>query len=91
MQSKPTAAACDRLHGVLTMCMEITNTTKADCFFDYSAHIHSYDVVIHRDGWVECADGEWIDTVTDITEDNIAATLDKLAEIYCELEGMKNV
>lgn len=91
MQSKPTAAACERLHGVLTLCMEITNNTKADCFFDYSAHVNTYNVIIHRDGWVDGEDGEWIDTVTDITEDNIMATLNKLAAIYCELEGMKNV
>jgi hypothetical protein len=53
--------------------------------------VNSYTVIIHRDGWVEGAIGEWIDTVTDITVDNIMATLDKLAAIYCELEGMKNV
>lgn len=91
MQSKPTPTACDRLHGVLAMCMEISNNTKADCFFDYSPHVNSYSVNIHRDGWVSGADAEYIDMVTDITEDNIMATLNKLAAIYCELEGMKNV
>ena len=44
MQSKPTAAACNRLLGVLTLCMTISNTTKADCFFSYSPHVDSYTV-----------------------------------------------
>ena len=91
MKSKPTAAACERLHGVLTLCMEITNNTEATCFFDYAAHVNSYSVNIHRNGWEPGADGEYIDTVTDITEENIMTTLNKLAAIYCELEGMKNV
>lgn len=92
MQSKPTAAACDRLHGVLTLCMEITNTTKADCFFRYSAHINCYSVVIYRDGWAVGSDNEeWVANLLDITEENVKATLDKLAAIYCELEGLKNV
>lgn len=91
MQSKPTAAACCSLLDVLAMCMGITNNTKAVCFFDYAAHVNSYSVYIHRDGWVEGEVVELIETVTDITEDNITATLAKLAKIYCELEGLKNV
>ena len=91
MQSKPTPTACDRLHGVLAMCMEISNNTKADCFFDYAPHVNTYSVNIYRNGWVEGAELEWLDMSSDITEDNIMATLNKLAAIYCELEGMKNV
>ena len=91
MQSKPTAAACNRLLGVLTLCMTISNTTKADCFFCYSPHCNSYTVNIHRNGWKSGEDAEYIDAVTDITEDNIMATMNKLAAIYCELEDMKNV
>ena len=91
MQSKPTPAACDRLHGVLTLCMEITNNTKADCFFRYSAHLNCYSVDIYRDGWTVGTDIECVADILDITEENVNATLDKLAAIYCELEGMKNV
>lgn len=91
MQSKPTAAACDRLHGVLTLCMEISNNTKADAFFNYSPHVDCYSVNIHRDGWKPGEEAEWLDMTSDITEENVNATLDKLVEIYCELEGMKNV
>ena len=91
MQSKPTAAACDRLHGVLTLCMEISNNTEADAFFDYSPHVNGYGVHIYRNGWEEGAEAEYVDLTSDITEENVNATLDKLAAIYCELEGMENV
>lgn len=91
MQSKPAAAACNRLLGVLTLCMTISNTTKADCFFSYSPHVNTYMVYVHRDGWKEGAEPEWLDMSSDITEDNIMATMNKLASIYCELEDMKNV
>ena len=91
MQSKPTPAACDRLHGVLTLCMEISDNTKADAFFSYAPHVNTYSVNINREGWTEGAETEWLDMSSDITEDNIMATLNKLAAIYCELEGMKNV
>ena len=91
MQSKPTAAACGRLHGVLAMCMEISDNTKAHAFFSYAPHVNTYSVNIFRDGWTEGADTEWLDMSSDITEDNIMATLAKLAAIYCELEGLKNV
>ena len=91
MQSKPTPAACERLHGVLALCMEISDNTKADAFFEYSPHVNSYCVHLYRDGWAMGAEPEWLDLQSDITEDNIMATLNKLAKIYCELEGMKNV
>ena len=91
MQSNPTAAACERLHGVLTLCMTISNTTKADCFFDYSPHVNTYGVHLYRNGWESGVEAEYVDLQSDITEDNVMATLDKLAKIYCELEGMKNV
>lgn len=91
MQSKPTAAACEKLHGVLAMCMEISNNTKADCFFDYSPHVNSYAVHLYRNGWAEGAEPEWLDLQSDIIEDNIMATLTKLAKIYCELEERENV
>ena len=91
MQSKPTAAACDRLHGVLTLCLEISNTTKADCFFDYAPHVNSYGVHLYRDGWKHGADPEWVALQNDITEYNLMETMNKLAAIYCELEDMKNV
>ena len=91
MQSKPTPAACSRLRGVLALCMEISNSTKADAFFSYAPHVNTYSVYIHRDGWEDYKDAEWVDMSSDITEDNLMATLNKLAEIYCELEGMKNV
>ena len=91
MQSKPTAAACERLHGVLALCMEISDNTKADAFFGYYPHVNTYSVNVHRDGWGAGGNPEWLDMSSHITEDNIMATLTKLAAIYCELEGMKNV
>lgn len=91
MQSKPTAAACERLQGVLALCMEISNNTKADAFFSYSPHVNTYMVYVFRDGWKEGAMPEFLDMSRDITVRDVNATLDKLAAIYCELEGLKNV
>lgn len=36
---------------ILQKCIEISNTKKADVFFDYSPHISSIDVYIYRNGW----------------------------------------
>lgn len=85
MKDKPTRAACEALHGVLNCCVEISNNTKADCFFNYSPHCNSYCVYIHRDGWVDGEVGEYIDVVSEITEENLRKTLSKLAKIYVEL------
>ena len=85
MKDKPTRAACEALLGVMNCCMEISNNTKADCFFSYEPHCNSYSVNIHREGWVAGEEAEWIDMVTDITEESLRTTMDKLAKIYLEL------
>ena len=85
MQSKPTTAACDRLHGVLTLCMEISNNTKADAFFSYSPHVNSYMVYVHRDGWVEGAEMEWVAMSEHINEENLMKTLEELRLIEAVL------
>ena len=91
MQSKPTAAACCGLNSVLAMCMEITNNTDTDALFSYDAHCNSYSVNVYRGGYVEGKKTDWIDMVTDITEDNIMATMNELAALYCELEEREDV
>lgn len=91
MQSKSTTAAYNALHSVLTLCIEISERTKADCFFDYSPHVNSYCVHIYRNGWETGVDAEYVDLQSDITTDNIKATLDKLAKILFGLEERENV
>ena len=86
MQSKPTAAARGGLRNVLMLCQKISDTTKADVFFDYAPHVNSYGVHIYRNGWEEGADAEYVDLQSDITSRNIAATCDKLQKIYEELK-----
>ena len=91
MQSKPTAAACDRLRSVLSLCMKISATTKADCFFDYSPHVNCYGVHIYRNGWEEGAHAEYVDLQSDIISENLMVTRDKLLKIYEELKEKENV
>lgn len=91
MKDKPTYGARAILLDVLTLCMQISINTKADCFFSYEPHCNSYSVNIHMDGWKSGEEAEFIEMVTDITEDNIKATVKKLAAIYCDLEVLKYV
>lgn len=91
MKYRPTEEATKLLCELLARCVEITNNTKADCFFSYSAHINLYSVDIHRNGWTRGVEGEMVADILTVTEENVKDSLDKLAEIYRELEVAKNV
>lgn len=89
MQSKPAATACERLQGVLALCMEISNNTKADAFFSYSPHVNCYSVHIHRTGWAEGAELEWVAMNEEINEENLLNTIAELRlieAVLCEKE-----
>lgn len=81
MNKKITDDAWDMMHSVLDWCMGISNTTKADCFFDYSPHVNSYSVNIHRNGWVSGEDAEWVAMSEEITEENLMKTIGELRHI----------
>lgn len=85
MTKKITKEAWDALHSVLELCMTISQLTKADCFFEYSPHVNSYAVNIHRNGWAEGSVAEWVDMNTNITEENLQKTISKLIDIMIEL------
>lgn len=81
MDKKITADAWDMLHSVLDWCMGISNTTKADCFFDYAPHVNCYGVHIYRNGWEEGAEAEYVDLSSDINEENLMKTIAELRHI----------
>lgn len=84
-----TDAAWDLLHSVLDWCMGISNSTKADCFFSYSPHVNCYSVHIHRTGWAEGAELEWVAMNEEINEENLLKTIAELRlieAVLCEKE-----
>lgn len=91
MQSRPAPAARALMWDVLYLCMKITDTTKADCFFEYAPHVNSYHVYFCRDGWSEDAEFEYVAQCADITVENLEATYAKLKKIYDELKEKKDV
>lgn len=91
MRSKPTPEARVAMRRVLLMCMKISDTTNADCFFSYSPHVESYTVHLFRKGWKNGDDGSYVDMLSDITTENIERTLAKLNQIYKELKEEDNV
>lgn len=86
MLSKPTPAARALMWDVLYLCMKITDTTKADCFFEYAPHVNSYHVYLCRDGWSEGATFEYVAQCAEITAENLGATYAKLKKFYDELK-----
>ena len=91
MQSKPTAAARGGLRNILMLCQKISDTTKADVFFDYAPHVNHYGVHVYRNGWEEGVAPEYVDLSSDITSRNIEATYEKLQKIYEEVKEKDNV
>lgn len=80
----------NQMKRVLALCVKISTNTKADCFFSYDPHCDSYSVHIHRDGWEEDDEAEWLDMVTECEEDALDNTIKKLKEIYKELKEKEN-
>lgn len=72
---------------VLNMCYSISEDSKADVFFEYAPHCNAYTVFYYHDGWTaETADEMvYLDMVTDITYENMKATLAKLNTIASEM------
>ena len=90
MIEKPMPHERDALLALMALCMNISNETKADCFFSYAPHVNGYCVNVHREGWKSGEGGEYLDLCSDITSENIKRTFTELNKIYLEVKEKEN-
>ena len=72
---------------VLGLCYEISVNSEADCFFNYSPHVDSFDVYVYEFGWAVGAKSEYYALQEDITSDNLLEVLDKLYALKHKMGG----
>ena len=72
---------------VLGLCYEISVNSEADCFFNYSPHVDSFDVYVYEFGWAVGAKGEYYARQEDVTSDNLLSALDKLYALKHKMGG----
>ena len=72
---------------VLGLCYEISVNSEADCFFEYSPHVDSFDVYVYEFGWAVGAKGEHYALQEDVTSDNLLSALDKLYALRAKMGG----
>ncbi len=72
---------------VLGLCYEISVNSEADCFFNYSPHVDSFDVCIYEFGWDTGANGEYYAFCADVNRDNLLEVLDKLYALKHKMGG----
>ena len=72
---------------VLGLCYEISVNSEADCFFNYSPHVDSFDVYVYEFGWAVGAKGEYYAWQEDVTSDNLLSALDKLYALRAKMGG----
>ena len=72
---------------VLGLCYEISTNSEADCFFDYSPHVDSFDVSVYEFGWAVGAKGEYYALQEKVTSDNLLEVLDKLYALKHKMGG----
>ena len=72
---------------VLGLCYEISVNSKADCFFNYSPYVDSFDVQIYEFGWAKGAKGEYYAFSADVNRDNLLEVLDKLYALKHKMGG----
>ena len=72
---------------VLGLCYEISVNSEADCFFNYSPHVDSFDVYVYEFGWVVGAKGEYYALQEYVTSDNLLEVLDKLYALKHKMGG----
>lgn len=90
MKYRPTEEAMKLLCELFARCVEISTKTDADVFLFYAPHVGTYKVFAHPKGWEADKEPLWLtnpDEITEITVENIKATMAKLDE----LEVTKNV
>lgn len=74
------------LQEVLTICVKITQGSKADVFFEYSAHINKHGVHYYENGWEDGVEPEWIAFVAPNNEVSLTHTRNRLLELAKKLE-----
>ena len=72
---------------VLGLCYEISMNSEADCFFNYSPHVDSFDVYVYEFGWAVGAKGEYYALQEYVTSDNLLSALDKLYALKHKMGG----
>lgn len=72
---------------VLGLCYEISVNSEADCFFNYSPHVDSFDVYVYEFGWAVGAKGEYYARQEDVNRDNLLEVLDKLYALKHKMGG----
>lgn len=72
---------------VLGLCYEISVNSEADCFFNYSPHVDSFDVYVYEFGWAVGANGEYYAFCADVNRDNLLEVLDKLYALRAKMGG----
>lgn len=72
---------------VLGLCYEISVNSEADCFFNYSPQVNSFDVQVFEFGWAIGAKGEYYAFCEELTQDNLLEVLDKLYALRAKMGG----
>ena len=72
---------------VLGLCYEISVNSEADCFFNYSPHVDSFDVYVYEFGWAVGAKVEYYARQEYVTSDNLLSALDKLYALRAKMGG----
>ena len=72
---------------VAGLCYEISANSEADCFFNYSAHVDTFDVHVYESGWQAGSEAEYYSFNKEATEDNLLDALDKLYALRAKMGG----
>lgn len=70
---------------VVELCYEISTTTKADVFFNYSPHVNYFTIYYYADGWEENKEADYTTNSTEITEKSLKIAINKLENFKKEL------
>ena len=76
------------LNKILDKSVIISNSTKADVFFDYSGHVNTFELYIYTNGFSAKKDCKpiYISYMEIATEENLKEALEKLDKIEKELK-----
>lgn len=72
---------------VMGLCYEISTHSDADCFFNYSPHVNSFDVQVFEFGWAVGAKGEYYAFSQEVNQDNLMDASEKLYALRAKLGG----
>ena len=81
---RPTEEAKEKLCDLFVRCVEISTNTEHDVFLFFAPHVGTYKVFAHLKGWEADKNPLWLtspDDLTEITVENIEATMAKLDEL----------